>query len=197
MSKIYFLCSAESVADNKKIFGMDLPLSDKGMLQVIHAHKLFVNASIEKVISSSMLRAFMTAKEMFSEKNRFIVDKRFNEINFGAMEGLPMTNFAKKRISENIWNLKDTCKGDDVEERVKDALIALYHYAVSANNDIVLIAHDGIMECMLEKIGFTNEAIQKEGGFKFWNKSCKIPPARAFTIGKDSFCNAVRILYGK
>ena len=197
MSKIYFLCSAESVADNKKIFGMDLPLSDKGAIQAIHAHKLYVNATISTVISSSMLRAFMTAREMFSEKKGFIIDKRFDEINFGAMEGLPMTNFAKKRISENIWNLKETCKGDDVEERVKDALITLYSYAKSANGDVVLVSHDGIMECMLEKIGFTNEAIQKEGGFKFWSESCKIPPTRAFTINRDSFCNAVRTIYAK
>lgn len=195
MANIYFFCSAESEADEKKVFGTDAPLTDNGRLQAIKARKIFTNVPIGIILSSSQLRAFTTAKIMFPDKYGFAVDKRFDELNFGAMEGLPITDFARERIVNNIDKLDEVVKGDNVQQRVEDALIGLYTYAKVTDKDIVLVSHDSILECMLMKIGFTNEKLRQDGGFKFWGNG-KILNGHAVVLNKNSYLNAIQSLYG-
>ena len=193
MANIYFLCAAESEGEKNNVFGMDYPLTDRGVIQAERMVKFFETIPCV-IVSSTCLRGLMTARTIFKNRNGFITDKRFNEINFGIMEGLPMTDFAKNRIINNLNRLNEEVKGDDVETRVRDALTALHSCAISTNDNVVLVSHDALMECMLMKIGFTNDKIEQDGGFKFWGNG-KILNCHAVMLDKDVFCKAVRILY--
>lgn len=129
MTTIYLIRHGKSVGNINHIWGMDYPLSFKGIRQARKLAKLKLEPDI--VISSNLKRTIKTAKIAFKRK-RIEIDRRFNELNFGIYES---AKYIRKKdgymdpISNQYYtNLKDfhiVTKGTDATKNAKEFIDAL------------------------------------------------------------------------
>ena len=88
MGTVYLIRHGQSEANRIRIWGGDLPLSEKGREQALTVPARIVPAP-DRVVSSSLKRANETARLAYPDRE-VEVNKAFDEISFGKMEMTPM-----------------------------------------------------------------------------------------------------------
>ena len=178
---LYLFRHGESEANVLGKFGMDFPLTEKGIGQAIVALENVpdIEAAVTMVLCSDRQRAVCSALRMFPNQNCFIIDRRFREINFGKLEGTPILDEHVVRIQKNPSSIYTFYKGDDIQERVETMLTLLHSYCALGSGDIVLVGHDTLFELFLRYIGYYGD------DFVLWAPKFKIPNCGFVKLGFD------------
>src|SRR5690606_13797775 len=90
-------------ADGNRYCGRtDVGLTKKGLAQARRVNRLLKNIDFDKVYSSPLCRARITAEIAIGDPERVTTDERLIEIDFGQWEGRRPAEF----INENpeVWN---------------------------------------------------------------------------------------------
>lgn len=108
MSKIYLIRHGETEWNREgrsQGCSNDIPLSEVGLRQADAIGKRLINESIDLFFSSSLTRAFQTAKAIAKyHKKEVTMQKEFMEISFGDWEGLKIDEIKEKYIDiYKIW----------------------------------------------------------------------------------------------
>jgi broad specificity phosphatase PhoE len=108
MSKIYLIRHGETEWNKEgrsQGCSNDIPLSEVGIKQADAIADRLKNENIDLFFSSSLRRAYQTAKTIaFYHNNEVIMHKEFMEISFGAWEGLKFDEIKEKYIDVyKIW----------------------------------------------------------------------------------------------
>jgi ribonuclease H / adenosylcobalamin/alpha-ribazole phosphatase len=109
-----------------------------------------------RIYSSELRRSIETAKSIFKTEN-IIEDERLNEFNYGDVEGLTLTEMAKKYpniISD--WekgldpNFPSGENTKDLARRLKSFLVELgKNIDEGENNSVSIITHNGVLRCLI------------------------------------------------
>ncbi len=121
MTKIYLIRHAQSEANLSGVYGSDAPLSSEGIRQAEEAHRT-MNIRPNHVITGTNTRQIQTAQIMFPNVYKHQTSPIFDEIDFGDLESLPITQEQNKEITENTLSLKYEHGGDDIWKRAKRAV---------------------------------------------------------------------------
>ena len=134
----------------------DCPINEKGISQAKNLGKFLKTKKIDKIISSDLLRAKMTAELINNELNIPIVfNSSFREINFGDWENVPISEMKKiDPVNTKLWR-------DDCEKAIipNGELFSEFYGRVSQGFDkvveenfdknILIVAHGGAISALL------------------------------------------------
>lgn len=159
--KIYITRHGETQCnvDNICYGWYDVPINEKGISQAQNLGSFFKNKKLDKIVSSDLLRARMTA-DIINEKTRLPIEysRDLREINFGDWENVPVKDFKKiDPINSKLW--RDDCQKaiipngelfDDFYKRVSTG----FEKIVEENfgKDLLLVAHGGVISVILSHI---------------------------------------------
>lgn len=156
--KIYIVRHGETDCNvNNICYGWyDCPINEKGISQAKNLGSFFKNIKIDKMISSDLLRARMTAEAINSEIN---VPLEYNpsmrEVSFGDWENVPVKDMAKiDPVNSKLWRvdcekavIPNGERFTDFYKRVSDG----FDKIVDENfgKDILIVAHGGAISIIL------------------------------------------------
>lgn len=108
MSRIYLIRHGETEWNKEgrsQGCSNDIPLSEVGIMQADAIGKRLKNENIDLFFSSSLTRAYQTAKAIAVHHDKeVIVHKEFMEISFGEWEGLKIDEIKEKYVDVyKIW----------------------------------------------------------------------------------------------
>lgn len=134
----------------------DVPLNGVGRSQALELAEIMSSTSINRVVSSPLLRACQTA-QLVSARLQIPVDylDELKECSLGSLEGKPEEN--PKFFEE--WVSGSTAEGaekySDFRTRIERAL----DYIVSQNDDVLVIAHSAVFYavCDILEVEYTGE----------------------------------------
>lgn len=127
-------------------------LNEKGYEQAQKAREVIKTIPYDKIYSSDLERARLTA-EIVNYKNLHIVfDKRLREINFGIFEGLTYEEISKKypdecKISEDNWENYNFGNGESPRELQKRAVD--FVEGLNLEEDNLVVTHWGVINSIL------------------------------------------------
>ena len=183
--KVIFIRHAESLANEKHVFGLDLGLSEKGKEQAEALGKQYGRIPCE-VIVSAMIRTCETGLIAFPNAYK-IVDKRFNEINFGQLEGAEIEDSVVEEIQKDARIIKTKFGGDNVFLRAEKAAEAVKEYLEKSEGDVYIIIHDTLFECIFHVLGLDKKYIKNEDHFMLWTKQRRLLHCGSFAIDSSEF----------
>ncbi len=134
----------------------DCPINEKGISQAKNLGSFLKTKKIDKIISSDLLRAKMTAELINNELNLPIeFNSAFREINFGDWENVPVKEMQKiDPINTKLW--RDDCEKAVIPngELFKDffgRVSSGFEKVVEENFDksILIVAHGGAISALL------------------------------------------------
>ena len=141
---------------NEKVQGhSDIPLNEEGIRQGKEAGKKLEGHEIDVAYSSTLERAFDTARYMLdnsnSENNKnisVIKDKRLIEKSYGGYEGVSFAEYgAGLKAGETRGMELDTEAADRVEEFFKEK------YSENPDKTILAVCHGGLIRSFLTEKG--------------------------------------------
>ena len=155
---VYIVRHGETECNVKNIcYGWyDCPINEKGISQAKNLGRFLKSKKIDKIISSDLLRARMTAELINNELGLPIeFNSSFREINFGDWENVPVIEMRKiDPVNTKLWR-KDCEKAiipngelfSDFFNRVSKG----FDKVVEDNFDknILLVAHGGAISALL------------------------------------------------
>jgi len=140
------------------------PINNKGIWQSERLAGLLEDASIDKIFSSDLLRAYETAKIIFKDRP-VEKTKKFREMNFGIFEGLGYEQIMKLYPELYTNWIADPLKvkvpeGEDLEnfsKRVEEKLFSILFR--HKDKTIAVVTHGGpikviLCTCRTHKFGF-------------------------------------------
>jgi len=135
MSKIYLVRHGQSEANKMRLWGGDYPLTEKGRSDALEVPGR-IPAEPEKIVSSALIRANMTAKIAYPGRD-IEVNPAFNEIRFGAVEDTPMKkeDFAFYHIDLEGFLRRNG--GEDPMKRAEEAVGAIRGYALKYSSTAI------------------------------------------------------------
>ncbi len=137
----------------------NLPLNDKGRKQCRKWKDFFMRQPVEKIISSDLLRAEQTTKEIFGNTMEIIKCSSLREASLGDWDGLPIVEIKSKFPEEYELrgkNLADYSppNGENFHDLQKRVISALEH--ICAENPglekILIVTHVGVIRVFLAYI---------------------------------------------
>ena len=122
----------------------DVPLTDVGVQQAAAAAKRLASARLDVIVTSPLLRAMRTAREVAAVTGAAVVtDDGFRETDFGAWEGLTFTEVRERWPSEVTTWLADPDAappgGESFAEVSTRVTAALYRVLAGRDGQTVLI----------------------------------------------------------
>ena len=161
MGKIFIVRHGQTSGNRAlKYFGItDIELNENGINQAVLVSKRLKKESISRIYSSSLKRAFKTAK-IIAKPHRISVELKedLKEINFGDWEGLSFQEIQKSYPHEfskwqnNIMNFT-TPHGESILELKRRVETAFKEILNSAReNNVVIVTHGGPIRIILSKI---------------------------------------------
>lgn len=145
--ELYLIRHGETIWNQEgKYYGYsDVALAPTGLMQAQNLGSYFKNIEFDKVISSPLIRAVGTARELTNQE--ILTDSRLMEQNFGLFEGKTYKELQKEYPEElDLWNQdwQGYCipQGESfamVRERVEDFAKDLW----KEQGKILLTAHKG------------------------------------------------------
>jgi broad specificity phosphatase PhoE len=175
---IQLIRHAESEANKANLYGTDMSLTNKGILQ----SKNFKQDNTFKpqiVITSKKNRSIETANYIYGF-NKIISMDLFNEIYFGKLEGTPIINFINNEIIKDPKLLKDKYCGDCIKFRAEKATEFIKTLPAQYNvKKISIISHGTLMENML------NIIVGNDIENHFWNNTWKMENCSQFILNVD------------
>ncbi len=159
--KIYIVRHGETECNANSIcYGWyDCPLNEKGVMQAKNLGEFFKTKKIDKIISSDLSRAKMTA-EAISKTTGVEVEhiSAFREMNFGDWENVPIAKLSEiDPVNALLW--RDDCekaripngeKFFEFYERVTDGFDKIVKE--NFDKDILIVAHGGAISSILSHV---------------------------------------------
>jgi len=134
----------------------DCPINEKGITQAKNLGKFFKTKKIDKIISSDLLRAKMTAAYINDElRSPIEFNSSLREINFGDWENVPVKEMQKiDPVNTKLW--RDDCEKAVIPngEQFRDfynRVSSGFEKIVEENFDksILIVAHGGAISALL------------------------------------------------
>ncbi|MCF6465123.1 histidine phosphatase family protein [Clostridium sp. Cult2] len=158
MKKIYLVRHGESEWNvSKKIQGQqDIPLTGTGIKQAHLIGNRLINEKIDRIYSSDLSRAYITAKIIGSKLNMDVIPmKEFREINFGIWEGITNDKMSKEHKKELIlWRKSpDKLHIKDAETLKELQLRAMNGINMIIDNEdvdnILIVSHSATLKIII------------------------------------------------
>lgn len=128
----------------------DYPLSYTGIQEIRKVKKLLKGICFDAVYSSPLKRAVSSAKIL---TNRFIIDERLKEMNFGIFEGLKYDEIAKKFPKElEKWHQNYIDFIIPQGENLRDMATRISSFMEDVSKtyrNILAVTHGGVIRCAL------------------------------------------------
>ena len=147
----------------------DIPLSDLGREQVLHARNRIAGVAFDAVWASSLSRAAESAR-ILAPRHAIRLEADFREVDFGRWEGLTREEIALRDPQLFVAWQQDRARFDYPDgERRSDfrARIArgLDRLKMSGASSALVVAHKGVVRTLLELVsGETLESHEPELG---------------------------------
>jgi len=171
---VFIIRHAKSVANEENLYGTDKPLSPEGEMQARRSG-LKVLIKPDFIFTSTLTRAFQTAKLLYPDAQEIKCLSLFNEINFGELEGKEINPIVDKQITIKPELIKEWYHGDDIWERAKAAKELLDRFEACFEKDVtvVVVLHGTLFEAMLHLVN--------GGKTKIWDEpDCYLKNCQAF-----------------
>jgi probable phosphoglycerate mutase len=140
----------------KRYIGItDLPLSSKGVEQIIRLKGYFSDIKLEKAYTSSLKRCVQTSEIMLDGRNiQGIALDELKEINMGDWENQPIMYIKEyfKEQYENRGKNLDTFVppgGESFEQLQKRVLLAFEYINDATRGNVLIIGHAGVNRVIL------------------------------------------------
>ena len=136
----------------------DIPLTETGREQALHAAQQLVDADIDAVVTSPLIRARDTAQAIADATGApLTVDERLTEVDYGAFEGLDRAA-ARAAVGApfDAWRADPFGAPVPGMEPLADALArarAATADALAAHEHPVIVGHQGILRIVLVALG--------------------------------------------
>ena len=137
----------------------DYPINERGIKQAENLGRFFSNIKIDKIISSSLMRAKMTAEIINNSLNVPIeFDNSIREIYFGDWENIPIADMHRlDPINTRLWHddcAKANIPGGEQFNTFYSRVAYGFDRIVSENrsNDILIVSHSGAISIILSHI---------------------------------------------
>lgn len=157
MLRLYFMRHGETVWNTERRYqGMtDIELSDEGIRQAECVAERFKNIHIDKIYSSPLKRAMLTAKPIAEDKGlEIIAEDAFREIHFGEWEGMTVPDLTEKYGDSYINFIREPHNYgfpgeeniDNVIKRIKPRIDDIIE---NDDGNVLIISHGGIIRLMI------------------------------------------------
>lgn len=155
--------------EKKFVGSRDEDLTEKGLLQIDKLREYFEEVNFDEIYISQRKRTYETA-HIIKPHDKYTVDKRLNEANFGIFENKTYEEIERlypresKRWEEN-WKEYKIPEGDSLEElfdRVREFISELEKKKCE---NILIVSHGGIIKLFYCAILMNNLNL-------YWNFSC-------------------------
>ncbi|MEP6608252.1 MAG: histidine phosphatase family protein [Burkholderiaceae bacterium] len=132
---------------------LDIPLSQRGMLQAAQLADCLGDEPIAAVYSSELSRAWLTAAPLAARLGLDVAaEPRLRERSFGIFEGLTLdeiaealpVEFAQWRARDRAWRPHGGESGQQLIDRVLAAVTDIT--AAHAGQNVVLVSHGGVLD---------------------------------------------------
>lgn len=185
MKNIYLVRHGESEWNiAKKIQGQqNIFLTAKGVRQAYLIGNRLNNEKIDKIYSSDLSRAYITAKIIGNKLNMDVIPmKEFREINFGIWEGLSHDKISKEHLDDFIQWRKEPEK---LQVKGGETLGELQHRAMNGINmifnnnkidNILIVSHSATLKVII--LGLLNMDLTYFKNLTINNVSLSIVEAR-------------------
>lgn len=157
--KLYLVRHGETQMNVDRLYygWTDCPLNPNGEEQAERLKQYFKNISIDRIITSDLLRAVSTAEKINEEKKLLLEkEKDFRELNFGEWEGKDFKYVKQEYPSEfkqwaTDWKGFTIPKGETFTEFYRRVTEKLKYYIEEAKEDssILILSHSGVMSAMM------------------------------------------------
>ncbi|MFL0267287.1 alpha-ribazole phosphatase [Candidatus Clostridium radicumherbarum] len=175
---IYLLRHGETEENKNRFYygKLDVSLNDKGKTQALKAREFLEEVNFNKVYTSERLRTKETASLVARKGlNKFVADKRINEMDFGEFEGKDYKEIQKLYPKEyeswsRDWKEFSPPGGEsylEVYNRVKEFMEELLR---EQSENVLVVTHGGIIRTILCYVLGGN----LENFWKFSSKNCDI-----------------------
>lgn len=129
------------------------PLNEEGIIQAHITANLLLNndSNWDVIISSPLIRAVQTAeiiKDKLNLKSPIIINNNVIEREFGAAEGLTISEEVYDRINNDDYDNLETCK--ELQKRSMDTIINIVKSF--PNKKILIITHSHFIKGLLTQI---------------------------------------------
>lgn len=129
------------------------PLNEEGIIQAYITANLLLNndSNWDVIISSPLIRAVQTAeiiKDKLNLKSPIIINNNVIEREFGAAEGLTISEEVYDRINNDDYDNLETCK--ELQKRSMDTIIDIVKSF--PNKKILIITHSHFIKGLLTQI---------------------------------------------
>lgn len=129
------------------------PLNEEGIIQAHITANLLLNndSNWDVIISSPLIRAVQTAeiiKDKLNLKSPIIINNNVIEREFGAAEGLTISEEVYDRINNDDYDNLETCK--ELQKRSMDTIIDIVKSF--PNQKILIITHSHFIKGLLTQI---------------------------------------------
>ena len=125
----------------------DVSLNAIGIRQAELASSAIKDVKIDKIYSSDLDRAKVTAKIINSNfKYRIKIDERLREIDYGDIEGVPK-HYVKEKDYETLKKYPKKVNAEpleDVYKRIKD-----FFSDINLDEDILIVTHAGVLRMII------------------------------------------------
>jgi broad specificity phosphatase PhoE len=150
---IFYICRHGETENNKnhKLSGwIDTPLTDLGQQQALSAARKLKVVHIDKIISSDLGRAFITAyliAKNIDYKDLIERNNNLREVNYGDLANQPYKNYPNLTPQENSNFIPNNGESlNQMQQRVLQYLEKLNRQY--PDQSILLIAHDGTINAI-------------------------------------------------
>lgn len=199
LTELYLIRHGETELNAKGLYygWTDCELSQKGLMQAEDMADILQNLSFDAVISSSLVRAMVTAVIVSGyTPNEIIKDDRLREMNFGAWEGMHYIEAREKHKVEwenwsRDWKNAAPPKGEsfmDLYNRVKSSIEdILREYK---GKKVLIVSHQGAMRIVpLVLLGLPVEA--------YWSFTAEHGRYSHYEIDEQGHCIIKKINCGR
>jgi probable phosphoglycerate mutase len=158
----FYICRHGQTENNKaeRLSGwIDTPLTDEGIQNALTAASKVVGVRFDRIISSDLGRAFITAYIIVRKNGLELQIERargLREINYGELANAPFSKYPPLSPEENTAFV---CPGGESLARMQERVLAYLTELAAANagKTILLVGHDGTINAVRSK--FTGEPI--------------------------------------
>lgn len=173
---IYLVRHGQTNENSEKLYygNMDMSLNDVGRNQILKSANYLKNVKFDKIYISERKRTEETALLILGEQKELIIEKRINELNFGAFEGKSyeqlLDEFPEEcEVWSSDWKNFAPPNGEsyiNMYNRVRDFIKDLEK---EEESNILIATHGGVMRTFFAYI--MDEAIDNFWKFSSHNGS--------------------------
>lgn len=160
----------------------DIPLNENGKKQAKVLAQNIGHLSIDKIISSDLLRAKETA-EIINERfgKKIILDTRIREINYGILEGVPRDTLTQE--TWDIFNNNPEQLQAEPKIHIFERIKSFFDELQNLKDNILIVTHGGALRMIMYYAENRNE-FDNDKYTKYF-KDIKINNADIFEWGNE------------